>query len=164
MSRILVVMLAVAIVLLVITAVPGEVITSNMQGRLGIGGGASLESVAGDTILIISPVVIYGLNPKLYLVGELTIANYAGYSSFSIEVNPCYNFTPQNQTGLYAGGTIGIISADGTSSLYLGPVGGVQYFLTRNLAVDGQLRLVFYTGLDAGTSFGALVRVNCYLR
>jgi len=164
MSRILVVILTVAMVLLMVTAVPAEVLTSNMQGRLGVGGEAGFESVQGKSFLVISPEIIYGLSPNLYLVGGLTIADYLGTSVFSINVDPCYNFTPQNQTGMYAGGTIGISSVDGSSSLYLGPIGGIQYFLTRNLAIDGQLRLVFYTGAGGGTSFGARVKVNCYLR
>jgi len=165
MFRGLLVMLVAAMVLLVVTAVPAEVINSNMKGRIGFGvGQAVLVSVVGELDFFTSPQIIYGLTPNLYLLGGFRITQYRYGSVFSISMESCYNFTPKNQTGMYAGATVGWISSDGASTFYLGPVGGIQHFLTQNIAVDGQLRLVFYSGETIGTSFEPRLRINFYLR
>lgn len=163
MFRILVLILTAALIFLLVSGGSAETITSNMQGRLGVGGGVSLNISPGvGTYLYITPQIIYGLGPNFYLQGELGIYSYSpGGGSFDLFITPCYNFTPQKQSGLYAGVMVGYRSWD--STFMLEPLGGIQYFLTRNLALDGYVGILF-TGAGGGTEFEARVKVNCYLR
>ena len=160
----------------VLALAAGAAHAENIKGRLGVTGRFGFAvpadsdafglNVSTDPGFVGGGGVIYGLSDNVALEADVTHASYgsspdAGFNTTDISFGAQYRFLnlPVQHLVPYAGGGLDILvhgadTADVDTVVGAHVKGGVDYFLTRDLAATAEMKWVIAPNADIRDAFG----------
>ncbi len=99
------------------------------------------------------------INEDLLVGGRVEFYNFDGGNAWMVGAKAEYHWNKGARMVPYAGGLIYLADLDGESLFVYGPAGGVKYFLTESLVIDGFARYLlgsedwYDDDIEAGIGF-----------